>query len=513
MKITGGGPPVRPVPELLAENAANHGEKIAFSDDRRGVSWAGLAHRTARLAAGLGVERGARVAFCLDNSVELVEGFLAVLRAAAVGVPLRPRPTDDELAAALRDCDPDVLITDRWHLPRIAGIPTRARLVVTGDGPVPDGAEHFDDLVAAGPPRDDLGLDEPAWLMYTSGTTGSPKAAVFTQRAALWSPISCYGPLLGMSAADRLLWPLPMAHTYAHSVCVLGTIVAAASARITSVQEPAALARVIREYAPTVVAGVPRSYERLLDTDLTAMPSLRMCITAGAPCDQDVRERFEKRFGAPLLDGYGCTETCGKISIETPDGPRVSGSSGPPAPGMDVRLVDPDTGRDGAEGEIWVRGPGVMLCYHNQPPVGPDGWWCTGDLGRIGEHGCLTVVGRVTDQIVSGGRKVDPVEVERVLAGLPEVLDAAVVAQAHPVLGEVPVAFVVPANRQVDPAVLLRECAEVLPKHKVPDEVLFTPAIPRTPAGKTRRAVLRATLAEPTLVRTGNGVETRLLGT
>jgi acyl-CoA synthetase (AMP-forming)/AMP-acid ligase II len=500
MKNPGELLPFRPVPELLADNARRYGERLAFSDDRRDVSWAELARRTARLAAGLAVERGARVAFCLDNSVELVEGFLAAVRAAAVGVPLSPRATDAELAASLLDCDPDVLVTDRRHLPQIARLTTRARLVVTGAGPVPDNAERFDDLAAAdGPPRDDLGLDEPAWLMYTSGTTGTPKAAVFNQRAALWSPIACYVPLLGLSASDRLLWPLPMAHTYAHSVCVLGTIVAAASARITSVQEPAALARVIREYGPTVVAGVPRIYERLLDTDLTEVPSLRLCITAGAPCDQELREQVEQRFGAPLLDGYGSTETCGKIAIETPGGPRVPGSSGPPAPGMDVRLVDPDTGRDGAEGEIWVRGPGVMLGYHNQPPVGRDDWWRTGDLGRLGEHGCLTVIGRVTDRIASGGEKVDPVEVERVLAGLPEVLDAAVVARAHPLLGEVPVAFVVPAGRQVDPARLLRECAEVLPTHKVPDEILFTSAIPRTAAGKARRAVLRATLAEPPL--------------
>ncbi|MFL6125395.1 class I adenylate-forming enzyme family protein [Actinophytocola sp.] len=492
---------MRTVPELLAENSRHYGKRLAFADDRRGVSWSDLAHRTARLAAGLAVDRGARVAFCLDNSVELVEGFLAALRAAAVGVPLSPRATDAELATSILDCDPDVLVTDRRHLPQIARTTTRARLVVTGDGPLPDNTERFDDLAAAGPPRDDLGLDEPAWLMYTSGTTGAPKAAVFNQRSALWSPIACYVPLLGLSATDRLLWPLPMAHTYAHSVCVLGTIVAAASARITSVQEPAALARVITEYAPTVMAGVPLSYERLLDTDLTEVPSLRLCITAGAPCDHEVRQRFEQRFGAPLLDGYGSTETCGKIAIETPHGPRVPGSSGPPAPGMDVRLVDPDTGQDGEEGEIWVRGPSVMLGYHNQPPIGHDGWWHTGDLGRLGAHGCLTVIGRVSDRIVSGGEKINPAEVERVLVGLPDVLDAAVVAQPHPLLGQVPVAFVVPASGDVDPARLLRRCAEVLPTHKVPDEVLFTSAIPRTAAGKTRRAVLRATLDTPPLVR------------
>ncbi|MFL6112015.1 MAG: beta-ketoacyl synthase N-terminal-like domain-containing protein, partial [Catenulispora sp.] len=243
--------------------------------------------------------------------------------------------------------------------------------------------------------------------------------------------------------------------------------------------------------------------------------SLRVCVTAGAPSDPELRERVEERFGAPLLDGYGSTETCGKITMESPAGPRVRGSSGAVLPGMEVRLVDPGTGAEvvGAEGEIWVRGPGVMLGYRDGTGTGigtgagteGDGWYRTGDLGRWGEHGYLTVTGRANDRIVRGGENVDPVEVEQVLLGLPGVLDAAVVARPHPLLGEVPVAFVVPGERALDTGLLLRACAEVLSAHKVPEDVLFTPAIPRTAAGKPRRAVLRESLtarpAEEALAR------------
>ncbi|MFI5795872.1 SDR family NAD(P)-dependent oxidoreductase [Streptomyces sp. NPDC051677] len=522
---------VRPVPELLVENSLRHGEKPAFADDRRGVSWAELERRTARLAARLEVGRGARVAFCLDTSVELVEGLLATVRAAAVGVPLSSRGTDAELAELLTDCDPAVLVTDRRNLPRIVRLTAgrSLRLVVTGEGPLPDGATRFEALVAepSSAPPDDLGLDEPAWLLYTSGTSGTPRAAVSCQRSALWSAVACYGPRLGLSETDRLLWPLPLSHTYAHSLCVLGATVAAASARITATPEPAALARLVGEFAPTVLAGVPLTYRQLLDAGLGAAPSLRFCVTAGAPSEPDLREQVEARFGAPLLDGYGSTETCGKIAMESPDGPRTRGGSGLPLPGMEVRLVDPETGRDtpeagtgtgagtgtdagaGAEGEIWVRGPGVMLGYHNRPEdtadAVRDGWYRTGDLGRLGEDGGLTVTGRVTDRIVRGGENVDPAEVEHVLRGLAGVRDAAVVAQAHPLLGEVPVAFVVPERQTLDRAGLLRACASVLSAHKVPEEVLFTPAVPRTSAGKPRRALLREALAgrpvEPTLAR------------
>ncbi|MFJ2004519.1 SDR family NAD(P)-dependent oxidoreductase [Streptomyces chartreusis] len=513
---------VRPVAELLVENSLRHGEKPAFTDDRRAVSWAGLERRTARLATGLAVGRGARVAFCLDNGVELVEGLLATVRAAAIGVPLSSRGTDSELADLLTDCDPAVLVTDRRNLPRIARLTAgrSIRLVVTGVGgnevgnpvPSPD-ATWFEDL-ATGPSSaapDDLGLDEPAWLLYTSGTSGTSRAALSSQRSALWSPVACYLPRLGLSATDRVLWPLPLSHTYAHSLCVLGTTVAGASARITAAPEPAALLRLVDEYEPTVLGGVPLTYRQLLDAGLGAVPSLRFCVTAGAPSEPELREQVETRFGAPLLDGYGSTETCGKIAMETPDGPRTPGSSGTPLPGTEVRLIDPESGQDSAdgEGEIWVRGPGVMLGYHNRPEETAealrDGWYRTGDLGRIAEHGCLTVTGRLNDRIVRGGENVDPAEVEQVLRGLPGVRDAAVVARAHPLLGEVPVAFVVPAEQTLDAAGLVRACAAVLSAHKVPDEVLFTPAVPRTAAGKPRRALLREALAgrpaEPTLER------------
>ncbi|MFG3023624.1 AMP-binding protein [Streptomyces sp. NPDC048254] len=238
---------LRPIAELLVENSRRQGGKTAFADDRRTVSWAELERRTGRLAVGLDVSRTARVAFCLDNSVELIEGLLATVRAGAVGAPLSARATDAELAQLLADCDPAALVTDRRNLPRLvrltAGRPVR--LLVTGDGPSPDGATGWEALVteSSSAPPDDLGLDEPAWLLYTSGTSGVSRAAVSSQRSALWSSAACYLPRLGLSAGDRILWPLPLSHTYAHSLCVLGTTMAGASARITEAPEPAALVR------------------------------------------------------------------------------------------------------------------------------------------------------------------------------------------------------------------------------------------------------------------------------
>ncbi|MFC3890960.1 SDR family NAD(P)-dependent oxidoreductase [Lentzea rhizosphaerae] len=461
----------------MKDNARLHGDKVAYEDDFRAVTWRELEARTAGLAAGLGVGRGDRVALVLGDGVALVEALLAVTRAAAVGVLISPHHTDAELTALIADCEPALVVTDR---------------VQTLDH---DRVVEFESLATetAGRPRDDLGLDEPAWLIYTSGTGGTPKAAVSTQRAALWSPVHCYGPVLGLSERDRLLWPLPMSHSFAHSLCLLGIVVAGASARVCTRRDPAAVAALISSFAPTVLAGVPATYRQLLATGLAQAPSLRICLTAGAPSDALLRTEVEAALGAPLHDCYGSTETCGMIAVEPVGAPRVPGTSGPPIPGVEVRLTGPDD-------EIWVRGPGLISGYHNAPELTaeamPDGWYRTGDQGRLDAHGHLTVTGRVSDRIVRGGHKIDPAEVERVLLGLPGVQDVAVVARPHPLTGEAPVAFVVPADDAVDPAALLGACAEVLSAHKVPEEVLFIPAIPRTGSGKPRRRVLRDSLVQ-----------------
>ncbi|MFC6016100.1 SDR family NAD(P)-dependent oxidoreductase [Plantactinospora solaniradicis] len=505
---------IRPVPRLLRENARRYGDRTAFADGRRVVTWRGIERRSARLAAGLGVPRGARVAFCLDGGVDLVEVLFASVRAAAVGVPISPQCTSGELVTLLADCRPAVLVIDERRLGQVVGLTAGRRpirLVVAGDGPLPPGVLRLSDLVdgADGPEEepggtapDDLGLDEPAFMLYTSGTTGAAKGAVSTQRAALWSAVTCYGPVLGLTSDDHLLWPLPMAHSFAHSLCVLGVTVAGASARIVGRADPATVARLIAEEKPTVIAGVPTTYRQLLDAGPPAASALRICLTAGAVSDPALRADVETMLGAPLLDCYGSTETCGMIAVEPAVGPRVSGTSGPPAPGVEVRLVAPATGRPaapGADGEVWVRGPNLMLGYHERPQataeVLRDGWYRTGDLGRIDDHGHLSVVGRASDLIIRGGANVDPAEVEQTLQGMPGVRDAAVVARAHPLLGEVPVAFVVPADQTTDPAGLLRECAKALSAHKVPEEIVFTPLIPRTASGKPRRRILREALA------------------
>ncbi|WP_229327501.1 type I polyketide synthase [Streptomyces sp. UNOC14_S4] len=522
---------IRALPGVLKEHAARAGGKTAFQDARRGVTYQELEERTRRLAGHLvrlGVRRGDRVALLLGNRVETAESFLAVLRAGAVGVPLDPAAADAELAYFLDDSGAVAVVTEETLLTRVSRTAAerpriRSRILVVGTdmgtgmdtGAVPDGAAagthvffEFERLAVTDPgcpPRDDLGLDEPAWILYTSGTTGRSKGVVSGQRAALWSVAAAYVPLWGLEPQDRLLWPLPMFHAYAHSLCLLGVVTVGASAYL--LDRGASVARALAEQRFTVVAGVPATY-RLLTSEVregSRPPSgLRLCVTAGAPCPPELRADVEELLGAPLLSGYGSTETCGKIAVDRLDDAGGVGPRGVPVPGVEVRLTDPAGGGDvaaGGEGEIWVRGPNLMLGYHGRPDVNTrvfeDGWYRTGDLGRRVQHGGLRVTGRVKELIIRGGENINPVEVEHVLLACPGVVDAAVVGRPHDVLGEVPVAFVVADPRHgVDTDRVRALCREWLSGFKVPDEVYETGSVPRTPSGKTDRPALARQLAE-----------------
>ncbi|MCT9083224.1 type I polyketide synthase [Streptomyces fulvoviolaceus] len=500
---------IRPLSELLKAHAENVPSRVAFADDVRGVTYAELERRTGRLAAYLartGLRRGDRVAICLGNRVEMVESLLAVVRAGAVGVPLNPRSSDDELARFLADSGASVLVTDPARLDRLGPEHRRMHIVLTGDGPVPDGMVLFESVAAAEqpePPRDDLGLDEPAWMLYTSGTTHHPKGVLSTQRAALWSVAACYAPVFGLSAEDRLLWPLPLFHSFGHSLAILGVTAVGASARITGeLLSPGGLLRELSTPHEalggpyTLLAGVPAVYHQLvaLAEETPAPTGLRTCFVAGAPSSPALRRAVEELLGAPLFDAYGSTETCGMIAVNRPDGPRVDGSCGTPSPGMDVRIVDPRSGNDvadGDEGEIWVRGPSLMTGYHNRPEETAaalrDGWYRTGDLGRRAEHGHLVLTGRVSELIIRGGENIHPTEVEEALLRCPGVRDAVVVGRPHDVLGEVPVAFVVPGPDGVDPRRVLDACRTRLAEYKLPVEIHEIAAVPRTASGKIAR--------------------------
>ncbi|MBO0878535.1 MAG: acyl--CoA ligase [Pseudonocardia sp.] len=514
---------IAPVSELLAGHARVRPDRIAYVDDERAVTYGELALTTARLAGQLqriGVEPGERVLLYLDNRVEAAESYLAVPRAGAIAVCANPAAATPEVAHVLTDSGARVVITDTAHLRTVRELVAERRdslaIVVVGaiDGePGPVSELGYGELLSGEPgpgPRDCLGLDDPAWMLYTSGTTGRPKGVYLTQRGCLWVVAACWAPITGLCADDVLLSPLPLFHSYALDLCVLGVAAVGATVRLLprfSVADVEGRFTGGPEGDVTVFPGVPTMFHYVLDRlgrDGLKAPALRLCISAGAIMPASVNERFEAAFGVPLLDGYGITETSTMVTMNWPTGTRVMGSCGLPLPGLTVRVVDPATGEDvadGEEGELWVRGPNVTPGYHNLPEataaVLVNGWYHTGDLARRDEHGYLRISGRTKELIIRGGENIYPAEVEDALLASDHIRDAAVVGTGHQHLGEVPVAFVVPrVPGALDHDEVLSVARRRLASYKMPVRLIEVDQIPRTGSGKILRYQLRQRLSD-----------------
>lgn len=488
---------------------------------RRAVAYGQLAARTGNLAAhlqDLGLAPGQAVALLLPNSVDWIEACFSIARAGGVVVPISYDATRDEVAYRLADAACTMVVTTDdqagqvLDLLRASGAPGTLLLADGKAQRHPDG-HRLEDLLsqpARFPPRDPQALDEPRFIVYTSGTTGRAKGVLLTERSMLWVTAAGWAPIAGLGADDRVLSPLPLFHSYALNLCVLGILATGASEYILERFSTSQVLAMLDSGRFTLMPGVPTMFHYMLNATRdtgrgAAAPGagrLRLCLSAGAIMPGPLNAEFEAVFGATLLDGYGITETSTMVTLNWPSGGRVMGSCGLPLPGLSVRLLDPATGKDaapGMEGELLVRGPNLMLGYHGKPDDTAsalrDGWYHTGDLGCSDPNGFLTITGRLKELINRGGQKVAPAEVEQVVAAFPPVLDCAVVGVPHTHLGEVPVVFVVERDGQsVEAAALVAHCAQHLSGYKVPASVHVVGEIPRTGSGKVMRFRLRELL-------------------
>ncbi len=508
------------VPELLRRRAAAQGDRLAYRDAQGGVTYAELDARTARLAghlADLGIAAGDTVAMLLPNSVAWIETSFAITRAGAVSVPISYESTEPEIAYRLADAACKAIVTTAERAALVAGLRADApglRVAILTDrggdagGALPDALRYAELMArpAASPPSDPVDIHATAYIVYTSGTTGRAKGVLLTVHGMLWICATCWGPILGLTPGDCVLSPLPLFHSYALNLSALGILAIGASEYIMERFSTAEAVRLLKTGAFTFFPGVPTMFHYLLqatkDKPELTFPNLRLCMSAGAIMPATLNCAFEERFGIPLLDGYGITETSTMVTMNWPTGARVPGSCGFPVPGLAVRIVDPASDKDvqpGREGELIVRGPNVMPGYHNKPEetaqVLRDGWYRTGDLARSDQNGFLTITGRLKELIIRGGQNIAPAEIEEVVNKFAPVLDCAVVGVAHEHLGEVPVLFVVPRpGAEIAIEALLAHCRESLSAYKIPHAVHMIAEIPRTGSGKIIRYKLRESL-------------------
>jgi acyl-CoA synthetase (AMP-forming)/AMP-acid ligase II len=505
---------IAPIPELLKRHASERGGKVAYRDAHSSVTYAQLAERTGRLAghlADLGLVAGDTVAILLPNSTQWIETCFAIARAGAISVPISYDASEPEIAYRLEDANCRAIVTTAERLDLVAKLqanaPNLKTVIATSRGGPHGDALSYEALLSTAPksaPRDSALLHEPAFILYTSGTTGRAKGVLLTVHGMLWIVAACWAPITGLSERDTVLSPLPLFHSYALNLSVLGVLATGASEYIMERFSTAEAMRLLRTGAFTYFPGVPTMFHYLMQGAEAgaALPGMRVCVSAGAIMPATLNRAFEERFGIPLLDGYGITETSTMVTMNWPTGSRVYGSCGFPVPGLAVRIVDPVTGDDaaqGAEGELIVRGPNVMPGYLNKPEETAKalrkGWYHTGDLAKADANNFLTITGRLKELIIRGGQNIAPAEIEEVVNTYPPVLDCAVVGAPHEHLGEVPVLFVVArANQTVETEALLGHCRAKLSTYKVPQTVHLIKEIPRTGSGKIIRYRLKELL-------------------
>jgi long-chain acyl-CoA synthetase len=504
---------IAPIAELLARHAAARGGKVAYRDANASVTYAELLERTGKLAghfADLGISPGETVAMLLPNSVPWVEICLGIARAGAISVPISYDATETEIAYRLADANCRAIVTTAERGDLVAklqaGAPNLTISIVTERGTTRANAHRYAGLLSNLPkslPRDPPSMHETAFILYTSGTTGRAKGVKLTVHGMLWVVAACWAPITGLNERDTMLSPLPLFHSYALNLSVLGILATGASEYIMEKFSTSEAMRLLKTGEFTYMPGVPTMFHYLLQGALGEknfkLPNMRLCVSAGAIMPATLNREFEKCFGVPLLDGYGITETSTMVTMNWPTGGRTFGSCGFPVPGLAVRIVDPASGQDvslGAEGELIVRGPNVMPGYHNKPEetekVLRNGWYHTGDLAKSDENGFLTITGRLKELIIRGGQNIAPAEIEEVVNTFDAVLDCAVVGAPHEHLGEVPVLFVVPRpGRTIESEALLAHCRTHLSAYKVPLMVRLIAEIPRTGSGKIIRYKLR----------------------
>jgi malonyl-CoA/methylmalonyl-CoA synthetase len=482
------------LPSLFAAaRPADPGAPLLLLPDGATVSY-GEAHeeagRLARVLTTAGVARGDRVAVQIEKSPLAVSLYLACLRIGAVFLPMNPAYTDAEAAYVVADAEPAVVVRDPARSP--LG-PQHFTADPDGRGTLADAAETATSDVAQVP----VEPDDLAAILYTSGTTGRPKGAMLTHQNLASNAATLRGAW-GFRADDVLLHALPIFHAHGLFVAINCSLANGTPMRF--------LARFdvddVLDNLPasSVFMGVPTFYTRLLADDrfdADACRHMRLFVSGSAPLPAAVHREFEERTGHRILERYGMTETT-MITSNPLDGDRRAGSVGPPLPGVKVRITAPD---DTGVGGIEVRGPNVFRGYWRRDDLTEteftaDGWFRTGDLGRLDDDGYLTIAGRAKDLVITGGLNVYPKEVEQALDALDEVAESAVVGLPDDDFGEAVVAVVVLQDgATLDERSIRDRLRQSLASYKIPKRVHAVTALPRNAMGKVEKARLREELA------------------
>jgi len=481
------------------------------------LTYARLDERCARLASVLasgGTGEGDRIAYTGLNSSSFLVTMLAAFRLGAIFVPVNFRLTGPELRSVLECSGATVVVSEDGHRDAVDSVRdstvVKRRLLVDDDPEVPAaesarGWERWSELIEEAAPSDTLlarGFDDPAVLMFTSGTTGLPKGVTLTHGNIWWNSVNV-DSMLDTRRGDVTLVAAPMFHVGALNSFLTRTLVRGGTAIVRRSFEPQAFLDDIVTFGVNSFFAVPAMLTALarvpgvFEADLS---SLRAVVVAGAPVPPSLIRQYAEH-GVLLQQAWGLTETA-PFATHLPVERTLDkvGSAGIPMPYTEARVVDPVTNLPagaGERGEVVVRGPNVTAGYWENPEAtavafDDEGWFHSGDVGYLDEDGYLFIVDRLKDMIISGGENIYPAEVERALADLPGLIDVAVVGRSDEKWGESVVAVVsVSADAPVTLDGVRDHAAAKLARYKLPRELRVVPSVPRNASGKLDKRVIR----------------------
>jgi long-chain acyl-CoA synthetase len=478
--------------DSLLEAARRHPKRLAVADERFSLSYRNLLRLAVAFRGVINSETKAeRIGVLLPAGSLFPAAFFGALWAGRIVVPLNLLLKPEELAPIVKHAGLDLVITVKPLRRLLSESPVRA--VMIEDLPLKRRA--FMAAILPKPPLPVVAPDDTAVLLYTSGTSGNPKGVELTYQN-LRSNCDRTIEAARMNPSQVFLNVLPPFHVFGLTCNVIIPVVLGASVWAIMRFHPRRTLETIVEKKVSVFLAIPSMYAAMLkvkDAPPIAMKDMEIVISGGEPLPPSVSEEVRARFGAEIREGYGLSETSPVVSLCTQHDYKP-GSVGRVIPGTEVRIAD--------NGEILVRGPGVMKRYYldseaTEAAIDSDGWFHTGDMGRFDDDGFLYITGRIKDMIIVGGENVFPVEIERVLLEFDGVGEAAVIGVPDGLRGEVPLAFVVPSDESELDGTRIRQFArDRLAGHKVPREVRIVDELPHGPTGKVLKRVLKESMAE-----------------